>query len=159
MITLEAFINKKNLKQSVASNVPKLEYDDIYFVKPDSEDCYKWFDRLEEEALIPDMEYIDRRKVRAWSVRPYGYGMRQYATLVAQLDPSADSHTVFEPILLFAIEGEDDDFIWFCRRGMTHNENRNKEEFEELYNQCERIAFAMGYDNWRDNVNGWIKIK
>lgn len=165
MITLEAFITKKNLKQSVKANELSMNYSDINFIDPTADDANALTDLLKENGLMPEDDImVDKREVRMWTMRPAHYYRESPKVLTLYMQYGVKGHiNVFSvPVLMFKI-GEDDfdddlgEILRYVDFGAEFVRPRDKKYNPQLYKICENIAKGMGFTTWNESKNGWIK--
>ena len=165
MITLEAFINKKNIKQAIKANELSMNYNDINFIDPTYADANKLTDLLKENGLMPEDDImVDNKEVRMWTIRPARYytGSPKVQTLYMQYGIKGHTNLFSEPVLMFKI-GEDDydddlgEILRYVDFGAEFVRPRNTKYDPQLYKICENIAKGMEFTTWDEPKNGWIK--
>ena len=161
MITLEAFITKKNLKQAVDAN-NKLQYDDIRFHNAMKKECDELFNRIKEKDLLPKLKTVNGDKVMDWHVtnRSWGKGaiypvLEAVCEHTSTVDGKTSTYTTHNSVMFFAIENKDDDYIYFTDR-FDYYEHPTK-ELENEFTECDKIAKAMGFIHYSEKYGKWTK--
>ena len=156
MITLEAFINKKNIKELSKENVYKnIDTDDFQFENPSKDDCAKFYDALEENNLLPRPgDIVDGKTVIEFYIASCFLGLNPYQALFMTYESSA-KRQVTELVMIFNIIDNDWSMILFSDKGPNKVIARDKSENKQLWEICDAIAKALGFNKWDDKRNGW----
>lgn len=168
MITLEAFINRKNLKKAVDANNGQINYDDIRFHNAMKGDCDELLNRIKENDLLPNLKTVEGKKVTGWRMtnRGWTHSIPLYPVLEVEYEGKYrgnvkvnGSRTYIEtkPLMHFILENKDDDFIAWCD-SYTYYE-KPSEELENELKECDKIAKAMGFIHYTEKWGRWYKNK
>jgi hypothetical protein len=154
MITLEAFINKKNIKELSKGN-KNINPDDFRFKKPTKDDGIKFYNTLEENNLLPRPgDIVDGKTVIEFYIASCFLGLNPYQALFMTYESSA-KRQVTELVMIFNIVDNDWSTILFSDKGPNKVIARDKSENKQLWNICDAIAKSLGFDKWDDTGCAW----
>ncbi len=154
MITLEAFINKKNIKELSKGN-KNINPDDFRFKKPTKDDGMKFYNALEENNLLPRPgDIVDGKTVIEFYISSCFLGLNPYQALFMTYESSA-KRQVTELVMIFNIVNNDWSTILFSDKGPTKVIARDKSENKQLWNICDAIAKSLGFNKWDDTGCAW----
>jgi hypothetical protein len=152
----EAFITKSNIK-NVRKSQNSVDISDIDFIKPTDEDCFKFQKLLHELGVMPTGRgKIDGYDYTGWCISTLKNIGDDAIALVMKYKDNVVNGTFFTPVVKFYLNNDKKEIIMFIT---TDNGPRSTTVFPELYKLCEGIAEALGFYEWDDEYNGWIKNK
>lgn len=154
MITLEAFINKKNIKELSKVN-KNINPDDFRFKKPTKDDGRKFYNALEENNLLPRPgDIVDGKTIIEFYIASCVLGLNSYQALFMTYESSA-KRQVTELVMIFNIVDNDWSTILFSDKGTNKVIARDKSENKQLWNICDTIAKSLGFNKWDDTACAW----